>query len=146
MSCGSRLLIASLQRLQLSDNDSVTGGERNMVYAEKRQVGGSPYLKTDLVKKGLTKVKIIDEFVYVDTEFEGKPTGKKLEGHCSTQLEDPKEVTWTMNPTTSNWMIDTYGPNTEKWIGKEIEISVKQAGSANPGVYPKQCSLEKVIA
>lgn len=141
MSCAHRLLILSLS------NQSVREVKEKMVYAEKHKVGtGSPYLKPDLVKKGLTKVKIIDEFVYVDTEFEGKDTGKKLQGHCSTQIDDPKEVTWTMNPTSANWMIDNHGPDTKKWIGKEIEISVKQAGSASPGVYPKLCSLEKVIA
>jgi len=128
------------------DYISHTGGEK-MVYAEKHELGQkAPYLKPALVKEGVTSVKIKDEFVYVETEFEGKPTGKKLQGHCTTNKDEPSEITWTMNPTTANYMIDKHGSDTEKWIGTTVELAVKKAGSASPGVYPKDCSLETVIA
>jgi hypothetical protein len=54
-----------------------------------------------------------------------------------------------MNQTTSNYLIKDnpeFGSVTEKWVGKEIEIAIKQVGNAKPGIYPKNCSLEKVIA
>lgn len=116
-----------------------------MVQAEKKAVG-TTFLKPQTVKDGLTRVKIVDEFIYVDTEFEGKDTGKKLQGHVVSAKNPGEQITWTLNATTTNWMIDKHGPDTEKWIGLEIDLAVKQAGSASPGVYPKECSLEKVIA
>lgn len=113
---------------------------------EKDNVGGIPFLSKKLIQeKGIKIVKIKSEAVPVETEFEGKKS-TKLECNCSTQIEDPKEVKWQMNPTTKNYMIDTYGSDTKLWIGKTVDIAVKQAGSANPGVYPKNCSLEKIIA
>ncbi len=51
-----------------------------------------------------------------------------------------------MNATTQNFLIDLFGKETEKWVGKEVQLAVKQAGSASPAVYPKDCSLEKVIS
>ncbi len=51
-----------------------------------------------------------------------------------------------MNATTQNFLIEKYGPNTEEWIGKVIDLAIKQAGSASAGIYPADCSLEKVIA
>ena len=117
-----------------------------MTQVQKATVGGVPYLNKKIcLDKRVTKVKITDEAKPVETEFEGKK-GTRLECVCSTQVEDPKFVRWQMNPTTQNYMIEKYGPETKDWIGKEIDIAVKQAGSASPGIYPKDCSLEKVIA
>lgn len=122
-----------------------------MVQVEKAQLGGEPYLNKKMVsEKKVTKVKILDEAQLVDTEFK-EPDGtikrsRRIECTCSTQVADPKQVRWQMNPTTQNYMIDKYGSDTRKWIGLEIEVAVKQAGSAQPGVYPRDCSLEKVLA
>ncbi len=141
MSCG----LARLYRLQLSSN-SVTGGVKEMVEIQEASVGGIPYLKKSVVnEQGVKKVKIIEEPVMVEKEFEGKKS-LKVEALCSTQVLDPVQVRWTMNATTQNYMIKKYGKDTKNWIGKEIEVAIKQAGSASPGVYPKDCSLEKVIA
>jgi len=51
-----------------------------------------------------------------------------------------------MNATTQNFLIGKYGKETKDWIGKDVELVIKQAGSASPGIYPVDCSLEKVIA
>lgn len=117
-----------------------------MVQVSKVELGGTPYLNKKIVQdKGVKRVKILSEFAPVETEFEGKKS-VKLEGVCSTQVDDPKKVTWQMNDTTRNYMIDKHGSDTAKWIGLEIDIAVKQAGSASPGVYPKDCNLEKVLS
>ena len=118
---------------------------------EKAQIGGTPYLgKKTILDKKVTKVKIASEAVLVDTEFEQQDgtikKGKRLECLCKTQVEDPKEVVWQMNATTQNYLLDKFGSETKNWIGKEVEIAIKQAGSAQPGIYPKECSLEKVIS
>ena len=120
-------------------------GVKIMVEVSKVATGGTPFLNKKVVlEKKVTKVKIKTEAIQVETEFEGKKS-IRLECICTTQVLDPVEVRWQMNPTTQNWMIDTFGKNTKNWIGKELEITVKQAGSASPGVYPKECSLEKII-
>lgn len=147
MSCVHRYLqmsLASTEALRLS-NESVRE-VKNMVQVEKAEVGGTPYLNRKTVNdKGVKKIKIISEAVFVETEFEGKKS-TRLEALCSTQVADPKQVKWQMNPTSQNYMVDKFGSDSKLWIGKEIEIAVKQAGSASPAVYPKDCSLEKVIA
>ena len=118
-----------------------------MVHAEKQETSGTPFLNKSVIKdKGVKAVTIETEPIYVDVEFEGKPQGKRLECIVSTDVLDPVKCKWQMNPTTSNFLIDEFGSDTEKWIGKKIELAVKQAGSASPGVYPKDCSLEKVLA
>ena len=119
---------------------------REMVQIQKAEVGGTPFLNKKIVQeKGVKKVRITSEPKMVDTEYEGKKS-TRLECVCSTGLEDPKQVVWQMNPTTQNYLIEKFGTETKNWIGKDIEIQVKQAGSASPGVYPKDCSLEKVLA
>lgn len=117
-----------------------------MVEVSKVVTGGVPFLNKKIVKEnGVTKVKIKSEATPVETEYEGKKQ-TRLECVCSTSVLDPTEVKWQMNHTTQNWMIEQFGKNTKSWIGKELDIVVKQAGSASPGVYPKDCSLEKIIA
>lgn len=118
---------------------------------EKAQIGGTPYLgKKIILDKKISKVKIATEPVLVDTEFEQADgtvkKARRLECVCRTQVDDPKEVIWQMNATTQNHLIDKHGSDTAKWVGLEIEIAIKQAGSAQPGIYPKDCSLEKVIS
>jgi len=112
----------------------------------KVETGGIPFLKkTTVLEQGVKVLKIKTEPQLVEAEYEGKKS-TKLECICSTQVLDPKEVKWQMNATTQNFLIDKYGKETKNWIGKEIEIVIKQSGSAAAGIYPKDCSLEKVIA
>jgi hypothetical protein len=147
LSCNVQRLyaLASEEALQLSES-KITGGVKEMVQVEKAEVGGTPYLNRKIVNdKGVKKIKITSEPIFVETEFEGKKS-TRLEALCSTQVADPKQVRWQMNPTTQNYMVDKYGSDSKAWIGKEIEVAVKQAGSASPAVYPKECSLEKVIS
>ena len=113
---------------------------------QKVEVGGIPFLnKKILQEKGVKRVKILEEFKPVESIFEDGTKATRLTGVCSTQVDDPKQVKWGMNPTTQNYMIDKHGPDTAKWVGLEIDIALKQAGSASPGIYPKDCSLEKVL-
>ena len=114
-----------------------------MVEVQKATTGNFLSKKT-LQEKGVKKIKILTEAKPVDTEYQGRKQ-TKLECQVQTDVLDPKECTWQMNPTTQNYFIDKFGSNTTSWIGKEIELAVKQAGSASAGVYPKDCSLEKVI-
>jgi hypothetical protein len=117
-----------------------------MVQIEKAQTGGAAYLnKKAMQEKGVKTVIIKTEPKLVDVEYEGK-VSKKLECICSTNVLDPAEVTWQMNATTQNFLIDKFGNDTALWVGKEIELAIKQAGQAQPGIYPAACSLEKVIA
>ena len=118
--------------------------KENMVEVTKVETGGTPFLnKKSVLDQGIRIVKIKTEPEPVETEYEGKKS-TRLQCIASTQVLDPKEVRWQMNATTQNFLIDKYGKETKNWVGKEIEIAVKQAGSASPGVYPKECSLEKV--
>lgn len=106
---------------------------------------GIPYLSPKNAQaKQIKRIKILDEFKPVTSDFEGTPQ-TRLTGQCSTNVLDPVKVKWAMNPTTERWMIDHHGDETLKWVGLEIDIAVKQAGSASPAVYPKDCSLEKIL-
>lgn len=118
-----------------------------MVVVEKASIGSdTPFLNRKLVQdKGVKILTIETEPVLVETEYEGKKS-TKLECICITKVTEPKKVKWQMNATTQNFLIDTWGNDTSKWVGKEIEIAIKQAGSASPGVYPSACSLEKILS
>lgn len=112
----------------------------------KAETGGIPFLKRAHVQeKGIKVIIIEEEPIEVDTEYEGVKS-KKIEAVCSTEVLDPTMVKWHMNNTTRNFMIDKYGSDTKKWVGKKVEITIKQSGSSQPGIYPKDCSLEKVLA
>ena len=116
-----------------------------MVEIAKAETGGIPYLKKALVQDGIKVVTIKSEPQEVETEYEGVKS-MKIEAICKTEGLDPSEVKWQMNNTTRNFLIDKYGKDTKNWVGKKIELTIKQSGSAQPGIYPKDCSLEKVIA
>lgn len=112
----------------------------------KVETGGVPYLKKATVQdNGVKLLTVKSEPKLVETEYEGKKS-TKLECICTTNVLDPQEVKWQMNATTQNFLIDKFGNQTSTWIGKEIEITIKQSGSTAAGIYPKDCSLEKVIA
>ena len=117
MSCSLARLykLASDEALQLS-NQSIAE-VKEMVQVEKAEVGGTPYLNRKTVNdKGVKKIKIISEAVFVETEFEGKKS-TRLEALCSTQVADPKQVKWQMNPTSQNYMVDKFGSDSKLWIG-----------------------------
>lgn len=144
LSCHNSIEPKRKKFVSLAGFEQISSEVKNMTKVQKATIGGIPYLdKKTVLEKGVKKVKIETEAELVDTEFEGKKS-KKLECICSTQVLDPTRVTWQMNNTTMNFLIDKFGDDTKTWIGKEVEIAVKQAGSSSPGVYPKDCSLEKV--
>lgn len=123
-----------------------------MPKVEKIESNSTSYLNKTLVQeRGVKKLTIKTVPQYEIVDFTDKKTGetkssKKMCCTCTTNVLDPQEVIWQMNQTTSNYLIDTLGDNTDNWVGKEIEIAIKQMGSAQPGIYPKACSLEKVLA
>ncbi len=95
--------------------------------------------------KGIKKVKIVSEPDYVKTEYEGKDTGEKMTCTVETDVIDPKTAIWQMNKATNNHLRSKFGQETKDWIGKEIEIAVKQSGSII-SVYPVDCSLERTLS
>ena len=117
-----------------------------MVEIAKAETGGIPFLKKAIVQdQGVKKLTIVEEPIEVDSEYEGVKS-KKIEAICTTEVLDPSKVKWHMNNTTRNFLIDKFGSDTKKWIGKTVEITIKQSGSSQPGIYPKDCSLERVLA
>jgi len=81
----------------------------------------------------------------MDCDYQGKITSKMC---CvvKTNVADPDTAKWQMNQATNNWCLANFGEDTKGWIGKDIEINLRQVGNMNPSVYPVLCSLEKVIS
>lgn len=102
-----------------------------MVIAVKQEVQ-SDYLKPKLIKeKQVSKVVILEEYKFVESEFEDKTTHEKTTksmytGKCSVNIpnSEPIEKIWAMNKTSSNTVIDVLGNDTAKWIGCVIRIIV----------------------
>jgi len=116
-----------------------------MPEVSKAAEGGGSYLGKDVViDNGIKKVTILDEFDFVESEYEGKKRSR-LQGKVKTDVSEPSECIWKMNLATQNYMIDKYGKNTASWVDKTIEIAIKKAGNMKPSVYPKDLSLEKTI-
>ena len=111
----------------------------------KVETGGIPFLKKTHVQEGLTKVTIKEQPEEVETEYEGKKS-MKIRAICSTEKLDIPEVKWDLNNTSRNFLIDKFGAEPKDWVGKVVELAVKQAGSSQPGIYPKDCSLERVLS
>ena len=112
---------------------------------QKGNEGGGSYLGKDtVIDNGIKEVTILDEFDFVEKEYEGKKRNR-LQGKVKTDVKDPSECIWSMNVATQNYMIDKFGSNTAKWVGQKIEIAIKKAGNMKPSVYPKDLSLEKTI-
>lgn len=129
----------------LTDLDDIIRGGESMEIGKVQQGDGSPFLSRKTVQeKNINKVKIIDEPILVDTEYEGKSTGQKPQCTVETNVEDPKHCKWQMNKATRNYFAEKFGTDSNNWIGKEIEIKVASAGNAQPSIYPKEVSLEKV--
>ena len=96
--------------------------------------------------KGIKKLKIVSEPEYQPTSYKGEPKGDRMTCTVETDVTDPKEATWQMNKATNNHLKKLYGDETKNWIGKEIEVSVKEAGGMSASVYPVDCSLERTLS
>lgn len=131
MSCGSRLLIVSLQKLQLSDNSSFDGlkdnriGEREIEFEKKESEFLSP---NDLVNKSGIVLKILDEIQNQRTDFGPKPTG-------SVEYKDGLATVHKImrfNQLMINYLIDTTkSKDSKKWIGAEVPIKIDKIKGNN---------------
>ena len=86
-------------------------------------------IKVDFVEeRGITTLEILNEGeldTYTPKEDSGdKPTTRLLVeiSYDDQKPTDPKH--WRMNNKSRNSLIDIFGDDTEKWIGKKIEISL----------------------
>lgn len=87
------------------------------------------YLNGDFCKKNnVTKIKILTEPDFVDTEF-----GEKLQcmAECNDKAKSKRK--WSINNTSRNSLIELYGKNTKLWIGKEIDLDLART-STNTGM------------
>lgn len=91
------------------------------------------YLKAKFVREHkITQLKIEDARTIEMVTFEGKdgkPAQEKIQ--CSVVYngqgkEDPKK--WTMNNKSRNSIIDAWGKDTDKWVGKVIPITLGGSG------------------
>ena len=104
---------------------------------------GMPYIgKKTYSERNVRKVTIKTEAEMGESDYNGKKTMKPM---CvvTTDVTDPKEAIWEMNKATQKYMIEKFGSDSKKWIGKELEIKLASAGNANASIYPKDLSLEK---
>ncbi len=117
-----------------------------MAEGKIQESNGIAYISQKIVRdNGIKKLKILTEPDYVKTEYDGKPTGERMTCVVQTDVVDPKNATWQMNKATNNYLVKLWGKDTKLWIGKEIEVNVRQTGNMKPSVYPVDCSLEKTL-
>lgn len=108
-----------------------TNEARQMVIAV-RQETQSDYLKPKLItEKQISRLVILDEFKFIESEFEDKKTHEKTKksmytGKVSVQVPNSEAIdkVWAMNKTSSNTVIDVLGEDTAKWIGCIIRVIV----------------------
>ena len=126
MSCGSRLLIASLQKLQLSDIGN--GGEK-MVQAQYSET----FLKgEDIISLGITKLKILDEGSYVKGNY-----GEQLQVRVLANDKDKKKYKWSLSNKPNDQLISLFGKDTAEWVGKEIDITTETNKNNKPSIVVK---------
>ena len=108
------------------------GGDR-MTKVERKSEGGN-YLKHKFVtEEGITALKIEnagDDVVFTNTNKKGEEVTVhkwQLEVSYDGQKEKDPNV-WTMNNTSFNACLDLFGDETEKWIGKTVEITIGGEG------------------
>ncbi len=81
--------------------------------------------------KGISILTIKDEgelITYDAQKDGGDPVTKLVVGVTfdGQSKNDPKK--WSMNAKSQNALIDKWGTNTEKWIGKDVEIKTEGEG------------------
>lgn len=114
------------------DANTVRGGDY-MTKVERKSEGGN-YLKHKFVSEnGVTALKIENagndiEFTNTNKKGEEVTVHKwQLEVSYDGQKEGDPNV-WTMNNTSFNACLDLFGDETEKWIGKVVEITIGGEG------------------
>ncbi len=98
---------------------------------EKGNTGGNNLKVTDVNEKRITSLKITDEgeMKTYEGEKEGdKSTTKLIIGVEYTDMKTGDPDKWSMNNKSRNALIDIWGDDTEKWVGKTAEISISGEG------------------
>ena len=111
-------------------NDKVRGGDNDMVKVEKDATGGD-FLKASYVKEHKISELILVSGPEIATfEKDGKET-KKLQFKIQYEgFADNKGMpdTWTLNSKSKNTLIDTWGDDTDDWLGKKVQIGLGGEG------------------
>lgn len=100
---------------------------------EKGATGGNNLKVKHVLEKKITKLKITDEgemITYQPKEGDKNQTAstKLVIGISYEDMQDGDPDKWSMNNTSRNSLIDIYGDDTEKWVGKEPEIQLEGTG------------------
>lgn len=88
-----------------------------------QKLGGNFLSEEDVVQYG-SKWKIVSAPELKEVEYKGKKS-KKYEITIHPITDRNEKRTWQMNPTSSNYLQTLLGNDEGKWVGKEIEIEVK---------------------
>ncbi len=95
---------------------------------EKVETGN--FLTAGFVReKRLTTLRIMDEGQMVKFEQNGKGEVEKISlgvEYQNMQAGDP--TTWTLNNKSRNTLIDIFGSDTSKWVGRIVEIKLEGTG------------------
>lgn len=106
------------------------GGES--VKIEKGNTGGGNNIKAkDMEAMRVTQLTIVDEgemVTFTPKRKEGdkedpKPTTKLIIGVTYKGIRDGDPTRWALNNKSRNALIDLWGDDTEKWIGKTADIT-----------------------
>ena len=100
----------------------------------KKSSGGTPFIKpADVV----AAIKSAGKAIFTPTEYrelvnnfaEGDDDKTKpgFVGDLRTSKKgDPATFLWSPNQTSINSLIDKWGEDTDKWLGKQVELIVKE--------------------
>lgn len=96
----------------------------------------SKYLSGDYAQQNnISELEILTEAKNEEGEF-----GLKLV--CKVKTND-EELNWTINPTSKNALIDQFGDDTAKWIGKFVPIDVALMANQKRAIFINAEKLKK---
>lgn len=93
-------------------------------------------LTPDIAKK-VKNGKVLGNFAMKTTKFSKNDDDKKL--FMDIDTSDGK-FTWVLNPTSSDYLIDTLSDDENTWIGKTIEFDISKQvveGKVKDVIYAK---------
>ena len=101
----------------------------------ERQSESGNYLKVkDVEDKRITELKIVSELREVEFENKDNKTGNvvvKKKYQCDVEYAGFREGDpniWTLNASSVNILIDTWGDESSNWLNKPIPLSVQGEG------------------
>ena len=108
-----------------------TGGENRELKIEKGEVGSSNIKVAFVLERRIMRFTITDEGLLKTYEGRNpgdKPVEKLILGikYDGQRAGDP--TTWALNNKSRNALIDIFGDQTEKWVGKVVEINISGEG------------------